>query len=279
MEHHGWDKYKEEGLAELKRIISSAYFSGWDELITLFRRYLELYTNDAAHQIKGTSLYEELSTQYAFDKASKQIKILRKRLRQFYRTKEGKASSFRIEFAYKKGDHRLMIRPVTSSNQVSSKDHTGSTDRVSYKENKHFEWSCRPLVLSILQSVSILVIILSGILLLSVVIIMINGGLRTHYWPSALFLFISVSIFLLAISIFRLPDKKFVAFTYDRFLKLSGKNTLSIASYIGACPICKGEVQLKYSLLGWNGYRAKCSNNPDDHIFTFDHTTLSGRSI
>ncbi len=112
---YGWDKYREEGLAELKRIISSKFFEGKDKLIDFLGRYYNWYKDnkDLSGQVVAKELFKE-SDDYksASDKANKRKKELIKALDGFYETEEGKKSQFQIYFINHIRDYRIGIEKI-----------------------------------------------------------------------------------------------------------------------------------------------------------------------
>lgn len=147
IERYGWDKYKEEGLAELKRIRDSNFLKGKEKFKDLLNRYIELYKNDAdiKKQVTGKNLYPELSKGYyksSCDKAYRTIKDMRKILYDFYnKTEEGKQSQYRIFFVSEERDYRIGIEKnkideYTTTEKIQSvKPHSSLVNSIKINTN------------------------------------------------------------------------------------------------------------------------------------------------
>ncbi|MCS7214952.1 MAG: hypothetical protein RMI30_02020 [Thermodesulfovibrio sp.] len=115
-EYYGWDQYKEEGLAELKKIKKSKIFIGKDKFQQLLDRYIETYSrdNNLTKKITGTYLYPEefrtKSAKHAHDKAYRVIREFKVLLGAYYEKGEGKNSAFEIYFISQERDYRLGVR-------------------------------------------------------------------------------------------------------------------------------------------------------------------------
>lgn len=114
-EYYGWDQYREEGLAELKKIKKSKIFSGKDKFQHLIDQYIDLYSKerDYSERITGKDLYPEEvkngDAKPAFDKASRTIAEFKELLKLYYEKGEGQNSEFEIYFVGER-DYRLGVR-------------------------------------------------------------------------------------------------------------------------------------------------------------------------
>jgi len=146
IERYGWDKYKEEGLAELTRIRDSNFLRGKEKFKDLLNRYIELYKNDAdiKKQVTGKNLYPELSKGYyksSCDKAYSTIKKMRELLDEFYKNEEGKQSQYRIFFVSKERDYRIGIEKnkideYTTTEKIQSvKPHSSLVNSIKINTN------------------------------------------------------------------------------------------------------------------------------------------------
>ena len=90
-----------------------------------------------------------------------------------------------------------------------------------------------------------------------------------------------IALWFIGIALMKVHDNKFVFMIYKFFLSLK-EEYLKIASYEATCPICDGKIDLTSSRLkelGKRSYIGKCKNNPNDHLFSFDHITLNGKRL
>ena len=117
MEKYGWDKYKDEGLLELARIISSRILADKEAQISMLRIYYSIYKEKREHEIKGTAFYPEIDKETAEKRASEIIGRLRNTIKEFYASDEGKESDYEIYFVAKSRDYRLGIQPKKSDEQ------------------------------------------------------------------------------------------------------------------------------------------------------------------
>jgi hypothetical protein len=133
MEKYGWDKYKDEGLRELERIVSSRILADKEAQISILRIYHSIYQENREHEIKGTVFYPEIDKETAEKRASDIIGRLRYTVQEFYASAEGKESAYEIYFIAKSRDYRLGIRPKKSAEQKE-----GHSEIISYDEHRYF---------------------------------------------------------------------------------------------------------------------------------------------
>ncbi|WP_297213460.1 MULTISPECIES: hypothetical protein [Thermodesulfovibrio] len=112
---YGWDKYSEEGIAELKKIKESKILLGKDDVIDLIDRYIEIYRNPAFtnNEITAKDLYYDMEDPEALrDKARHTVNKFRTVLSDFYKDEKGEGlnSEYEIHFVTEKGDYRLGVR-------------------------------------------------------------------------------------------------------------------------------------------------------------------------
>jgi hypothetical protein len=151
-----------------------------------------------------------------------------------------------------------------------------------YTERLYLRMKYRPFIFHAIASTLMFFV---PLILLSSVIIVFAESNRNN--PKAIllgFLIAAITLFAMPIvfALSRLSYKKFVAFHLNEFfLKLSGREVV-LASYSAGCPICKNElgvVKVVFSWMRGKGYLGKCQENPDGHIFSFDHTSLTGERL
>lgn len=274
MKKYGWDIYRKEGLEELKRVADSRYFTSKPEQQRLLDTYAEVYSKREDYTIKGVEFYPERDYEVANKSASKNIQALRASLAEFYKTAEGRSSGFELYFIAAKRDYRLGIRPLIEevATETSSQPGTVRREVISYMERPVLGLKYTPYLVF---SISIIVLGLIAVLFISGWIFVIESYSTLLF---VVFLAIFIVLALISVNALRLHEKKFAFFILRYFLRASGKN-LVLASYSGTCPVCDGEVNLSSTRLERKGYIAKCCNNPDSHIFTFDHVTLKGERV
>jgi len=115
-DRYGWDRYKEQGLAELINIRDSTLCRNKKKLRELLNSYINLYKEDAdiKGQISGKNLFPDLYNKHsksALDSAYLYTKKLRKLLYEYYTT-EGKHSTYRIFFVSDERDYKLGIKKL-----------------------------------------------------------------------------------------------------------------------------------------------------------------------
>jgi hypothetical protein len=276
MEKYGWDKYKDEGLRELERIVSSRILADKEAQISILRIYHSIYQENREHEIKGTVFYPEIDKETAEKRASDIIGRLRYTVQEFYASAEGKESAYEIYFIAKSRDYRLGIRPKKSAEQKE-----GHSEIISYDEHRYF----RPIPKRfILKSLGPILLFISPFLFfISVVILWVE---RSHL--SLLMFFVGLIGFLLSvvlgyigIVLHKLCVQRLAYLFSKYFLRLTSPDEIIIVSYTGKCsvPECKGDIFLSCEFKKETGYIAKCSNYPIGHRFTIDPITLQGKRI
>lgn len=105
---------------------------------------------------------------------------------------------------------------------------------------------------------------------------------------------VSIGLFLLSIwittgSFIQLPDKRIVLAPIwmqsewnDRLIEVQKQPTKTIKAvhYSSTCPICQGKINAvsgKFEF--WGRIVGRCENAPNEHVFSFDHVTRSGKSL
>lgn len=267
---HGWEKYRKEGIEELKRLAGSRFFVSKPAQITLLNIYTDVYQKEQERNLKGTNFYPDEPIDIAHKKASKNIKELRYSLPEFYKSEEGGVSSFELYFIAEERDYRLGIRPkVEPGSMYDEIRKQFPPEGISYIEKHFFETKYKP----------VLLIIIPAIIAGTVFISFITGGVFVD--SPILFAFllvIAVVILFISRNLYRLPHWRFTHFFHKFFLRLSEQKII-LATYSSTCPECGGEVELTSKMVKGTGYVARCRNNQHCHIFSFDHTTLEGERI
>lgn len=102
----------------------------------------------------------------------------------------------------------------------------------------------------------------------------------------SLFLF---SLWITAGSFINLPEKRIVLAPYwmqsefnDRLIEIQKYpiKTIKAVHYSSTCPICQGKINaVSGKLEFWGRIVGRCENAPNEHVFSFDHVTRSGRSL
>lgn len=152
---------------------------------------------------------------------------------------------------------------------------------ISYTERPYLRMKYRPFVFNTIASA---LMVLVPLMFLSSIIIFFTEITRSNPkapWLGLLLVAITLFAMPFVVALIRLPDKKFVSFYFKNFLKLSNREVV-LASYAANCPICKDErgvVELIFSWKRGKGYLGECKENPDSHIFSFDHTSLTGERL
>lgn len=153
---------------------------------------------------------------------------------------------------------------------------------ISYTERIYLRVKYRPFIFNTIASM--LTGVLSLIIVLSVFICFAGSDHNNPQtlWTILLFLTIAIISMPMVCALSRLSHNKFVPFHLNEyFVKLSGRDVV-LASYASDCPICKNErgiVKVVFSWMRGKGYLGKCQENPDGHVFSFDHTNLTGEKL
>jgi len=273
---HGWEKYRKEGIEELKRLACSRFFVSKPAQITLLNIYTDVYRKEQERNLKGTNFYPDEPTDIAHKKASKNIKELRYSLPEFYKSEEGSVSGFELYFIAEERDYRLGIRPIKEAandgKEASSQANVWRQEDISYSERPFLKLKYSPYLIF---SISIIILGLIAVFFISGWIFLLESYSTLLF---VVFLAIATVLAFITVNMLRLFKKRFVFLIHRYFLRASEKN-LVLASYSGTCPVCSGEVELSSTRLERKGYIAKCRNNPDSHIFSFDHVTLDGEKV
>ncbi|MFQ5354432.1 MAG: hypothetical protein ACE5DR_05745 [Thermodesulfobacteriota bacterium] len=270
---YGWDKYRDEGVEEIKRLIASTFFINKPAQKQILDKYAEIYQNGE----EGTLCLRRLGEQGPREddnrftkRVSKNVRLLRTSFKKFYNTEEGRTSDFELYFIAEKEDFRLGIRPRAES----TVDEDGAkgrvpTEDISYAEHHIIKTKYRPLLLFAVP------LMVAAAALIS----LITGGIFVE--NTILFAFLlAVAVVVLFVSrnLYRLPHWRFAHFFHRYFLRLSGKKII-LATYSSACPECGGDVELTSGFVKGTGYIARCRNNQHSHTFSFDHTSLKGERL
>lgn len=268
---HGWDVYRKEGVAELKRLAGSSFFANKPAQIILLNVYADVYLESQEQNLKGTVFYPNEIIDIANRKASKNIKELRTSLLKFYKSKEGTISGFELYFIADERDYRLGIRPAKEGTETADHD-TGQDEGISYAERPFLAFKYSPYLIFPIS------LIILGLIAISFISgwIFILESYNTFLFVA--FLAIATVLVFISVNVLRLLDKRFAFLILRYFLRVSEKN-LVLASYSGTCPVCAGKVELSSTRIKGKGYIAKCRNNPDSHTFSFDHVTLEGEKV
>lgn len=270
----GWDKYRKEGINELKRIAASKFFANKPTQVEILNTYINVYKTKTERNIKGTVFFQDREIEEANKNASKFIKEIRINLEEFYKTDEGKESDFEVYFIAQKRNYRLGIRPQ----KIISESQIKPLDSISYIEHLHFEFKYRPLLYKIISIVLIALAVVFSIV--GFIFIAVKKEATIIFFIVGLLcLLIGFLLWFIGLALLKLPERKFTFLILKKyFLRLSNENII-LSSYSGTCPICSGKVELSYSRLKLKGYIANCQNNPDGHIFSFDHTSFTGERL
>lgn len=275
MDQYGWDKYGEEGLKELLRLISARYFVGKDALLDILSCYLSAYTNKQAHEIKGTFFYPKLDASQAQKNASGTIKRLRGELRAFYKTAEGKESSYQIYFIADSRDYRLGVRPMASLAEGHTRGET-----ISYTQHQHYITPHRPYIIN---TVIMLFFLIAPVLATFSVIVLYAE--RSHQSGAAFIfgiicLIFSVLIGYIGMVLNIMRNSKLANLYAKYFLRITSQD-VTLVSFSATCsvPECSGRVYLSREFETGVGYIAKCLASPDVHRYSIDPITLKGTKL
>jgi hypothetical protein len=279
MEKYGWDRYRKEGLQELRQIKESPLFGNKNAQKSFLEIYYQIYHDEKEDQIKATVFYpESISNIVAQHRARTVIKDLRKSIDKFYASPEGKDAKFEIYFIAESGDYKLGIRPKKTNAQLFCPEET-----VSYNEHQYFIIRHRPAAMNRLRC--LLLLIAPLLFLISLVILYVE---RFH--SSWLIFFVGLSGVILSLGmayivivLFKFNSRELVHLSSKYFLK-DAIDHIALVSYSAKCPVvgCAGNVFISDEYderVEDSGYVAKCSRDPKGHKFSIDARTLKGKRI
>jgi hypothetical protein len=279
MEKYGWDRYRKEGLQELRQIKESPLFGNKNAQKSFLEIYYQIYHDEKEDQIKATVFYpESISNIVAQHRARTVIKDLRKSIDKFYASPEGKDAKFEIYFIAESGDYKLGIRPKKTNAQLFCPEET-----VSYNEHQYFIIRHRPAAMNRLRC--LLLLIAPLLFLISLVILYVE---RFH--SSWLIFFVGLSGVILSLGmayivivLFKFNSRELVHLSSKYFLK-DAIDHIALVSYSAKCPVvgCAGNVFISDEYderVEDSGYVAKCSRDPKGHKFSIDAQTLKGKRI
>jgi hypothetical protein len=274
MERYGWDKFKEDGLEELQRIVRSRFFGDKDAMKDILNCYYSIYNNGKEHQIKGTIFYPSLNTDAANKTASANIGRLRDYLDEFYKSAEGIGSDFEIYFIAASRSYRLGVR------RKKSEQERGRGEIMSYTENEHFIASHRPYMINTLIAFIFFISPLLCLICLGVLWVEKSHPSWVIFSLSFIGLIFSVVFGYAGIVLNKMQTSKLSNLYAKYFLRIASQN-VSIVSYKGKCsvPGCPGYVYPSQEFKRGIGYIAKCTECPDVHRYSLDPITLEGRKI
>ena len=281
---YGWDEYCEVGLAELRRIRDSATLVARPGQRKVLNKFIDIYSQGSEEQITGRTFYpEDKECDPSVDKkASKIMRDLKRSIEEYYRKDTGQNSSFRIGFAGDAGrSYLLRVEPAIPAQPPSVPGkRTVPQSGIEYTEvvKKNFvlfpaAWALLCIILGVLG------------VALGIEALVTSANARAH-WVSFLEAIVLLAATVLCLSLMRCSylvyRSHFGYFIGHYFIKRDGKKN-RMAAYTANCPLCspkeRGQVHLTYHRRKGGGYRAECRTNPDQHQFSFDHTSLIGDHV
>jgi hypothetical protein len=279
MEKYGWDRYRKEGLQELRQIKESPLFGNKNAQKSFLEIYYQIYHDEKEDQIKATVFYPEKEIKViAQHRARTVIKDLRKSIDKFYESAEGRDSRFEIYFIAESGDYKLGIRPKKTNAQLFSPE-----EAVSYNEHQHFIIRHRPAAMKMFRG--LLLLIAPLLFLISLVILYVE---RFHsswliFFAGLSGVILSLGMAYIVIVLFKFMFRELVHLSAKYFLK-DTIDHITLVSYSAKCPVagCGGNVFISDEYderVEDSGYVAKCSRDPKGHKFSIDARTLKGKRI
>lgn len=272
---YGWEKYRDEGVEEIKRLAASPFFMDKPAQKQILDKYVEIYQEWKERDIPSRCLFDQGPKEddpRFFKRVWKNTNSLRTSFKKFYDTEEGRASGFELYFIAKGKNYNLGIRPwgevepEAVEGDVKKQPPSGS---VSYVENHVLETRYSPLLLFAIPA---------GVFV-AVLVLFITGGLFVDSpFLFALILTFAAVVLFISRNLYRLPHWRFAHFFHSYFLRLSDKKII-LATYSSDCPECGGDVELTSGFVKGTGYVARCLNNQHSHTFSFDHTSLKGERL